>query len=106
MGQNDLFETTMRSFARKAQLVCKALLDLWHEIVNIAQILSSQYNFDLNQEKIEDFLKIFADFISDLKRAKHKYQSHQLRLKQKAISTANKQKISAKLDAFLSKRRL
>ena len=102
--QNDLFETTMRGFARKAQLVCKSLLDLRQDIINIAQILSSQYNFDLNQDKIEDFLKIFADFVSDLKRAKHKYQSRESKLRQKAFSAARKQEISAKLNAFLSKR--
>jgi len=102
--QNDKFEVIMRDFARRAHLVCKSLLDLRHEIITIAQILSSQYNYDLNEDKIEDFIKIFADFVSDLKKSKNAYQINQFRLHQKQIVAQNKQKIGTKLNEFLKKR--
>ena len=102
--QNDQFEKYMREFARKAHLICKSLLDLRHECITIAQILSHQYNYNLNEDKIEDFIAVFANFISDLKKAKNELENYQYKLRKQRIIKQNKDKICISLNKYLLNR--
>merc|ERR1712129_2982 len=82
----------------------KTLLDLRQEIITLAQILSSQYYFELNEDKIEKFIGIFAAFVSDLKQCKNEYEIEKFRAVQKQKNAQNKTKIASKLNSFLTSR--
>jgi len=99
--QNDLFEKLMRDFLRHANTVCKNLLDLRHKCMTNARILCMQYNFELHEEKIEEFVGIFGQFINDLCRAKNEYEVYEHNLRDKRVLQQQKERVSAMLDRFL-----
>eukprot|EP01083_Nonionella_stella_P124361 375471_1 len=100
--ENDLFESMMREFLRRAHLCCKSLLDLHQEIVAIADIICTQYHFS---GEPSDLLQLFATLVKKLKWAQNEYlQSKEAQRKQLA-SSARINRNRNKLKLLLSKKK-
>ena len=59
--EHDRFEALMRDF--KAQLACRALLEMHVQCLAIAQVLAAHYHFELELEP-DDVICFLAKFIS------------------------------------------
>jgi len=68
--QNKKFEVSMSLFNHKGRHSCQILLNTWNECTTIANRVAQEYDYEFHQnDSYEQLIRIFDEFISDLKKA-------------------------------------
>ena len=101
---DDRFEHYMRDFARRGQLSCESLLSLHGEAVSRAQSVAQQYHYQLDPERIEDLLSIFAHFADDFRRSMNDRENMAVTERRTQRLRRRRADIGLKLKRFLERR--
>ena len=104
MPKHDEFEMLMRGFHRKANQACKHMLDQWNECKTLATTLAMQFDFDVSGNSFEKLIKVFSDFVIDLKKARADLESHEKQLEAKSKKLSHKNNTKRALNMHIKNR--
>ena len=102
--KNDVFVKEMNEWMKSAKILMDDLKKNFKEMDERAINLASTYAYKLQSGQVNEFLKIFDDFIKDWNKAKIKYTKLEEKKKKDALRAKKKEEAQKKLQLKLSKR--
>ena len=103
-NKQDVFVKQMNEWMKSAKETMDDLQRNFKEMNERAIQLASTYAYKLEHGKVNEFLKIFNDFVTDWNKAKIKYTKLEEKKKKDALRAKKKEEAQKKLQAKLAKR--